>query len=240
METVLLLTSCVTPSEENTRHFRNPEVRKQQYLEALKYYLTKTYNTIVICDNSGYDFSTHFQDDTIHGRLECLHYTEEYDAEKGLGFGERNIIAYALQHSAALQYDCNIVKITGRIIVDNLTTLLTTYNRTNPNETIFADISLRSKKAWSILFMAPKSFFMGPLLHRTNFIRISAGYSFESSLFDAIKDWKKQGHYFKQTATPFYYRGFCAGSNQNYPENKGLKSRLITWYKSIVAERKLA
>ena len=121
----LLLTACVNPDGMIFTELQNPEIRKRQYIKALQFYLKETDFPIVFVENSGTDFSLLFKNYIDSGRLEFLCFNgNNYDRSRGKGYGEANIIEYALQNSSIIA-ECNYVaKITGRLIIHNIQDLI--------------------------------------------------------------------------------------------------------------------
>ena len=73
----------------------------------------------ISCDNSN------FKSDKINNiknpNFELLQYKENYDlTEKGKGYGEFQIMKFAMAHSLRMKKYDYIVKITGRLYVRNL------------------------------------------------------------------------------------------------------------------------
>lgn len=118
------------PQEKRFLKLKDPEQRLQQYMESLRFYIVRTkLSQIVLCDNSDYDFSCA---DILalaerHGKkLEILRFTgnaKEIIA-KGKGYGEGEIIEYALSHSKLLRNAEYFVKVTGRLKVCNIDELV--------------------------------------------------------------------------------------------------------------------
>ena len=57
MNTTILLTACIDPKGMAFTTLQNKEVRLQQYLDALNYYLYNTNLNIVFVENTGYNIS---------------------------------------------------------------------------------------------------------------------------------------------------------------------------------------
>ena len=58
-QVVLLLTGCVQPNIKNdVLAIKDVETRKNQYLEAIDWYIKNTPYKIVFCENSGYDLKS--------------------------------------------------------------------------------------------------------------------------------------------------------------------------------------
>lgn len=97
------------------------EIRKQQYIDALNFYLQKTSLPICFVENTGYDMSKEFQYYINTGRLEYLYfYGNNYDSERGKGYGEAKIILYSLYHSQMMRSCKYFIKVTGRVIIPDI------------------------------------------------------------------------------------------------------------------------
>lgn len=119
---ILLLTACVNPDGMAYTALQDPAVRMDQYVNALRYYIDNTDLKIVVCENTCSDFSGQFAKEKSIGRLEYLTFDGNgYDRSLGKGYGEALIMQYALLHSQTIrQSDGYVVKVTGRIIVENI------------------------------------------------------------------------------------------------------------------------
>ena len=92
----------------------NADTRKQQYLDAIHWYLNNTPYHIVFCENSGTVIS--LSELAMRGhdgaRLEILTYTSQPTIpERGKGYKEMEIIEYAFLHSAYLSKADIIIKV---------------------------------------------------------------------------------------------------------------------------------
>lgn len=104
MVQILFLTACVNPKGMAYTKLSNPEIRLQQYKEALDWYLENTGYKILLVKNSGYGFSDCYQKQLNEGRLELLCYDgNDYDRTRGKGYGEAAILEYGITHSEFLK-----------------------------------------------------------------------------------------------------------------------------------------
>lgn len=118
MKTVILLTGCINPNGMPFTQLTDANERQKQYVDAILFYLSNTNCPIVFCENSNTDISHIFNN--AQNRLEILTFPGNQHKQRGKGYGEVEIIEYALQHSLYLKEDCIIIKITGRLIVNNI------------------------------------------------------------------------------------------------------------------------
>ena len=124
MKTVVLLTGCINPNGMIYTALNNPEERKVQYVRAIHFYLDKTNYPIVFAENSNTDISPLFQESIDCGRLECLSYLGNQNKEKGKGYGEAEIIEYTLNNSRFIDDNSIVIKITGRLIINNVCSII--------------------------------------------------------------------------------------------------------------------
>lgn len=118
---VVILTACVNPDGMSYTKLQDVEIRKQQYINALHFYLKKTNLPIVFVENTNTDISGEFQDFIHNGRLEYLMFDgNNFDKMRGKGYGEALILIHAIENSKFIKQGKYILKITGRIIVRNV------------------------------------------------------------------------------------------------------------------------
>ena len=141
---IVLLTATITPPK-NAKNLAivDAQLRLQQYLLALEFYLQQLSNnvitSIVFVDNSASD-CTSLKDLVsqykLNQHVEIMSFNGlDYPPIYGRGYGEFKLVQHAIHHSAILQSASNnavIWKITGRYIVSNLAHII----RKNP---IYAD-----------------------------------------------------------------------------------------------------
>ena len=118
MKTVILLTGCINPNGMPFTQLTNTSERQKQYVDAIHYYLRNTDCKIVFCENSNTDISQLFINE--QERLDILTFSGNQNKQRGKGYGEAEIIEYALQNSSFIQDDSIVIKITGRLIVNNI------------------------------------------------------------------------------------------------------------------------
>jgi len=127
---VLLITGCISPdSFVPVLALKDPVERRRQYIKSIKYYIQNTFfKNIVYCDNSGAvaDEELKFLADKYQKNFEWLSFVG--DSKKcidcGKGYGEGEIVNYALEHSSIMSQCSFMIKITGRLKVTNLELLL--------------------------------------------------------------------------------------------------------------------
>lgn len=186
--TVLLLTACLNPGGMKYTVLQDAEERKRQYKRAIDYYLEKTKYRIVFCDNSGADL-TELKNPKYVNRIEFLSFSgNDYNANYGKGYGEFLIIQYAFENSRFIKKASIVIKITGRLFVENLMEITKWHQLLfgNRKNCFFGSGDRNYKQINSRCFIASKNFFEDYFLRENNTINDSKGYYFEHYLFDRV------------------------------------------------------
>lgn len=121
----LLLTGCVNPNVKNDiLAVTDSSVRRRQYGEAIRWYLYNTPYDVVFCENSGTDITSDFADIDTGGRLEILTFVKSGGGTRGKGYKEMEILEHIHDHSRLAAKAQLLVKITGRLILLNIKTIV--------------------------------------------------------------------------------------------------------------------
>lgn len=234
---ILLLTSCINPGGMPFTAISNPQERERQYVKALNFYISHTTYPIVFTENSGTDISHLFEEHIRSGRLECLTFCGNNNKYQGKGYGECEIIQYALDHSQLIR-SCKhprIAKITGRLIVRNLSTIVRMHSCIFSKRTILCAVNSDLSFPDSRFFIAPIEFLRLFLMHKEG-INDNKGRFFEHILGETIK---------AQTSFPFspfltmpQIEG-CSGSTGTvYNASPQTLSFMLTYAKYALWQRK--
>ena len=123
MQYIILLTGCINPNGMAFTALTDATIRLKQYVTAINYYLNNTNYPIVFSENSGTSINSYFNSYNNNKRLELLSFKGNNNKDRGKGYGEAEIIDYALKKSLIIEShknNCSIIKITGRLIVRNI------------------------------------------------------------------------------------------------------------------------
>lgn len=117
----VLLTSSVVAHDINVR-LKDTSERLRLALESVtKWLQMDPTQPLVLCDGSGFDFAEHVSRLYPSARIECLHF--ENDRENihryGRGYGEGEIVRYALAHSKLIAAANCFAKCTSKLWVEN-------------------------------------------------------------------------------------------------------------------------
>ncbi|KAA6325993.1 hypothetical protein EZS27_024850 [termite gut metagenome] len=130
---IILLTGSIDIARNNVPYtvITNLSERINQYLANIRKIILHTnFDYIVFCENTNYAYDYSFLIRLAESRgkkMEILSFqtNETKVREKGKGFGEGEIIKYALTHSSYLQDDTlSFYKLTGRVFIKNINVIL--------------------------------------------------------------------------------------------------------------------
>lgn len=213
---VLLLTGTVNPGGMVLTAIQDVEVRKNQYLEAIRFWLKTTDLPIVFVENSGTDLSGYFQDEIARGVLEMRHFNgNNYDKQLGKGIGELRCLEYACAHSPTIQQAAFVFKVTGRYKVLNFSTFLKEY-RTEQAPDLLVDFK------WNLSFCDSRFFGFSPqfvpdfLSNQGGVINDSAGVYLEHALSKAALTAIAAGYAFRPFRTLPRIEGYSATVGVRY------------------------
>ena len=180
---VLLLTACVKPGRMINTVLTDPSIRREQYIEALRFYLRETNYSIVFIENTEEDFSNLFRIYIESGRLEYITFqgNNHLYQHRGKGYGEAVILEYAIQHSRFLQECEYIVKITGRLKLLNVKQILWLHRYVIPKCDIQCSMDVNSRFSDSRLVILNIQFLRYFLINKN-----SINDDFECVLFECM------------------------------------------------------
>ena len=184
---VVLLTACINPGETCLVERKNPAQRLADYKKALLFWLKcQSLQNIVFCENSGADLAELRElvrtNNTYGKTIEFLSfYGQPPLPSLGKGYGEMRIISYALEHSTAVRDADFVLKVTGRLIINNVQKIIDGASRITDVH-VLCDLSHSLSFADSRVFLATPSFLSGYLVPFLDLINDSAGIYFEHVL----------------------------------------------------------
>lgn len=212
---VILMTACINPCGMEYTALQDCDLRRAQYVEALKFYLNTTNAPIVFIENSNNDLSDLFQDEIQNGRLEMLVFDgNNYDRSKGKGFGEAILIEYGIRNSQMLKCFSVIIKVTGRLKCHCINTVLAKCNKPDTMYTATTKDGKGNIISNSQLFVFNIHFWRSYFFPLADKINDSRGVFFEHVLYRAINNWRQDG--FKSTL--FWFPLNVEGVSGSYGE----------------------
>ncbi|EOR94078.1 hypothetical protein ADIARSV_2691 [Arcticibacter svalbardensis MN12-7] len=115
MKAIVLLTGTIDPKNMILTALSSPDIRREQYLRAIKYWCDNAEIPIVFVENSNNDVSDYFKEEISSQKLEVLTFDgNSYSRDLGKGFGEFSCLEYACTNSFLLSEADFVFKVTGR------------------------------------------------------------------------------------------------------------------------------
>lgn len=117
----VLLTSSVVAHDMSVR-LKDTDERARLALESVAEWLKmEPTQSLVLCDGSGFDFSDAVQQQFPGARIECLHFENDQEMihRFSRGYGEGEIVRYAVRHSRFIAEAGCFAKCTSKLWVEN-------------------------------------------------------------------------------------------------------------------------
>lgn len=188
---VVLLTATVDVRNVVYLQRSDLQVRLSDYEQSLKLWMENKYTPkLIFCENSGYDLSllseSCYRNNPHQKKIEFISFDDNhYPRELGKGYGEMRIIEHVIENSRLIGPDTLIVKVTGRLFVAGIGTIISGMLR-NPKADIYCNLSGYQTKAESYIFCASVSFLKNYLFPGKELINDSKGVFFEHVLARAV------------------------------------------------------
>lgn len=240
----LLLTACVSPGQVIALARRDFVTRLDDYERAMKGWIrVKGIDGIVFCENSMADLSS-LQDmvraaSDPRPEVEFLSFQgQDFDPSLGKGYGEMQIIRYALEHSKMLTRAKMIIKVTGRLFISNIETFARSAAESEGIE-LFCDLRNDLTSADSRFFYGTRNFFVQYLLSYQDTVNDSAGVCFENVLARAAHQAMADGRRCALLPRAHRMEGVDATSDRVIPSGvlTQVRRELFRWVKSRVLMR---
>lgn len=138
----VLLTSCVIVSDHSVS-LKDKDSRIGLTLQSIEKWLAISPNLrLVVCDGSNYDFSGIVLEKFPHASIECLFFqnSSQMVGKYGKGYGEGEIVNYAIANSVYLKESDYFAKCTGKLWVENFVDCVAGWNGTCLCKGYFADV----------------------------------------------------------------------------------------------------
>lgn len=187
MSTPLLLTTAAHASAKHTA-LTDTQSRIDAFAWSLEQWCkSESINQIVICDGSNYNFSAIANAvNRSNKKIECLHFHNDAQkvAQQGKGYGEGQIVEFALRNSELLNSSQTFAKCTGRLWVKNHALCLKLFKKP-------ASFNLIGRRRVSFVdtrfYIADKKFYEEKLVKAHLKVDDDNGYYLEHSFADCLK-----------------------------------------------------
>lgn len=188
----ILLTSCVTVSDHSVS-LKDEGNRIRLTLESIEKWLAISSDLrLVICDGSNFDFSGLVLERFPEANIECISFQNNTDMVRvyGKGYGEGEIVRYAIFNSAYLGESDFFAKCTAKLWVENFLECLKCWNGTFVGKGYFSDVfsfrNIRFSYIDTRFYLVNKSFYLENLDSAHLNVREERGHSLEHCFRDVI------------------------------------------------------
>jgi hypothetical protein len=223
----VLITTCIIPTDCNIR-LVDPNKRLFHTIEAIEYWSTVGSNIrIIVCDGSNFNYSEILRIKFPNVEIEFLHFqTSEISTKlKGKGFGEGEIINFALENSIILMKSESFIKCTGKLWIENIMQMVDNYRSPLSINAHFDHIfSLKSIKLRYLdtrFYIVNKNFYKQYLSNAHLECNSSEGINLEHIFLEIMINLNEKYFIFKKNPI---IQGVGGGSGEYYKNN--LKRRL--------------
>ena len=227
----ILLTACVNPNDMTHTALQDTQERMNQYKRAILWYIEHTDLPVVVVENSNTDLLAEFANFIKEGRLEYIFFDgNNYPRELGKGLGEALIIKYALDNSYILKSYDSFIKITGRLILNNINDII---HKVKPGVIYSNTIFIDGKGVnFCHVFIANRNFILNYFLPYIVKLDDSKGFYFEHLLFEAISKWERNGGNHSEFFHELKVMGRRGTNNENYytPTRLGALKSVAKYY----------
>lgn len=194
---MVLLITCTACPNPNVYQLKltNKNERIRQYKECLRYYINCSYiHKIVLCDNSNVHREIFEQEIQLakmkKKELEVMAFQGDTDEvlKLGKGYGEGEIVSYALKNSSLLAGDNYFIKLTGRLIFLNIDQIVRKLDISNG--TVYINNSIGTNCIDSRIYGMPIEKYEAIFMDAYKNVDDKKGKYLEKVLFDRILEYK--------------------------------------------------
>jgi hypothetical protein len=230
----LLFTSSVIPTDLSGK-LNDPSARIEHTIESIAEWLEiDPQIQMVICDGSGYDFSNTVKINFPSANIECIFFDNDVEQIKkhGKGYGEGEIIRYAIEHSKFIKQSDVFIKCTAKLWVANFDQCLLQWNNQFICGAYFANVFSYKKTTLKFVdtrfYISRKDYYLKHFSVAHTQLGNTVGLSIEDTFLDAIQQEKMKHIFFR---TPPVICGVGGGSGKYYKKGmiRVLKDRLRNW-----------
>ncbi len=236
----VLLTSSVVAMDP-TVALKSQEDRIFYTIESIgKWAKISPRNKFIICDGSGFDFTPLVQERFPDLEVECIFFMNDpvLIGKYGKGFGEGEIIRFALTHSQFLSASDWFVKCTAKLWVDNFFACLQEWNDQFLCRAFFANVYSLAPTSLEYIdtrfYMITKDFYLRNFSNIYVNLGLDDGSSIEGEFLDKIRELKLKHFLFR--AVPII-SGVGGGSGKYY--NTSFWRRMKEKLRSYLASKNL-
>jgi hypothetical protein len=197
----VLLTSSVIAHDAGVS-LRDPVERTRLAMESVRHWLRLAPGApIVLCDGSGFDFSGSVHSAFPGAKIECLFFENDQRAviERGRGYGEGEIVRYAIEHSREINAAGAFAKCTSKLWVENYQDCMRYWNGSGVFKGVFDNVFSALAKTKFVyidtrFYLVTVDFYKRYFLYAHHGINPSTGYGLEDCFHAVFLERKLAGY----------------------------------------------
>lgn len=236
-EITLLITSAAQPSAPYTA-LSDTKMRVVYTLDSIRVWRDAFPELkIVLCDGSGYDFNSDIER-VIHSKLtnfEVLSFRNSVEmvSRRGKGYGEGEIVNFALKNSSFLRNSSHFAKCTGKLWVENFSECLAQYNGALSIEKFYRGrYSFQYTECDTRFYIVDKELYERTFASCGELVNDPEGYYLETAFSDAIKGNKISYSDFKCKPLIFGFSG--TSGLKCHPGGESWRRRIFRNFRRLV------
>jgi hypothetical protein len=251
-ELTLLMTGSIDPKGMRVNQaVADPKVREQEYAKSISFYLEhhSRIRRIVFAENSGWPLDR--LRELIESRKQqqevefCSFSLNDYPREWGKSYGEMLLMDHAFAESRLISRSRYVAKVTGRIILKNLTKMLKTAPEPLDFYTDLRDhhlydwlgVKATAQHGESRFFVLTPQFYESHFRGKYALMKENGGMFMETFIFNTVKESMPQGKIFGRFRREPQYRGIAGHHGKSYSTPRewckqsvrGVARRVVPW-----------
>ena len=219
----ILITSSITPHDTDVQ-LADPQKRLFHAIESITHWLRVAPDSnFVLCDGSNFDFGPLMREHFPDAEIESLFFENDSATviSHGRGYGEGEIVKYALNHSTFLSESSSFAKCSSKLWVENYKKCLKEWRGECLFSGVFKNTFSLSKRTEMVqvdtrFYIVDSAFYRKNLMDAHHHIGQSPGFGLEDSFFKTLQIIQKDGYLF---STSPIIRGVGGGTGKYYKDS---------------------
>jgi hypothetical protein len=216
----ILITSSIVPHDAGVK-LSDPHQRLFHAMESIKQWARIAPECrLILCDGSNFDFSPLVKEEFPNAEVECLFFENDQSkiASHGRGYGEGEIIKFALRQSEFLRETDVFAKCSSKLWVENYFECSNNWQGNCRFSGVFRNAFSVSKPIEMVqvdtrFYIVQKDFYLSNLMDAHHQITLTSGFGLEDSFYRTLVTLKQQRYLF---ASPPAVMGVGGGTGTYY------------------------
>lgn len=216
----ILITSSVIPHDPGVQ-LSDPKQRLFHAIESLTHWnRVAPRSRFVLCDGSNFDFRSIVEEKFPNMEIECLSFENDHSKilTHGRGYGEGEIIKFALQHSLFLRNTAAFAKCSSKLWVENYSGCINHFHGNCLFSGVFTNTFSFLKPVEMLqvdtrFYIVRSDFYRKNLIDAHHKIVLASGFGLEDSFYSTLVAAKQEGYLFP---TPPVIMGVGGGTGKYY------------------------